>query len=388
MRNAILCIGLTLATGAVTCPRLSAMTIQFEYGEGLQEPSPQRWAVDLAADLWSSLLYDPVIVTIEVAFSDLSQQPGLDENVVAVSRTEDVILPYAEVRRALVADATSPDDQIAVEHLPPESSLVFRTRTPEGTAVLNTGEQTINRQLLVTPANAKALGLPTPGAIDGQILLNDRLLDDIRADFDPTDGVRGLDFVAIMAHEIAHLLGFSSGVGTIDAATLPDGPEAPKDVNDQAVLMSWDLFRYSPASMPHLDVAPGGAPYFSIDGGHTSLAQFSSGDYNGDGNGPGHWTMGHGLMDPYCPPFTVVDITSLDLLALDVVGWDVVGVPEPSSIFSFGIGCVCLFALCNRRAARDTKRCAGRGSFSSSAALCASVSSALKKEPPFPFSLF
>ena len=187
MRDAILCIGLTLAIGAVTCPRLSAMTIQFEYGEGLQEASPQRSAVDLAADRWSSLLYDPVVVTIEVAFSDLRQQPGLDENVLAVSRTEDVVLPY-----------------------------------------------------------------------------------------------------------------------------------------------------------------------FSIDGGHTSLAQLSSGNYNGDGNGPGHWTMGHGLMDPYCPPFTVVDITSLDLLALDVVGWDVV-VPEPSSIFSLGIGWLCLVALCNRSAAGDTK---------------------------------
>ena len=112
----------------------------------------------------------------------------------------------------------------------------------------------------------------------------------------------------------------------------------PLDITDQPVLTPWDLFRYSPESVPLLDLTPGGRPYFSIDGGVTEIAPVTSGQFNGDGFQSAHWTPGHGLMDAALSDFVAIEIQAVDLLALDVIGWDVVVVPEPSTlILAIGI---------------------------------------------------
>ena len=118
----------------------------------------------------------------------------------------------------------------------------------------------------------------------------------------------------------------------MDEASLPRGPDAPRELQQQAVLTTWDLFRYSPESAPLLDLTPGGELYFSIDGGTTALAGVATGVFNGDGFGPAHWTPGHGLMDPTWSDFVAVQLRPLDLRAMDVIGWDLVVVPEPATV--------------------------------------------------------
>ena len=193
---------------------------------------------------------------------------------------------YADMRAALLDDSTSMDDRTATRHLQPGPELAFRTHDPQGTVITRAGGEAINQVLNLTSANAKALGLPVPDdpeQVDGTIRFHQELLGRIRADFDPSNGVRGLDFVGIAAHEIGHVMGLISGLAVVDETSLPAGPDAPQDISGRPVLTTWDLFRYSAESVPLLDLTPGGRPYFSIDGGATELAPLTSGRFNGDG---------------------------------------------------------------------------------------------------------
>ena len=124
-----------------------------------------------------------------------------------------------------------------------------------------------------------------------------------------------MDFVSLVAHEIGHALGFSSGVDVVDETSLPSGPDAPEDIGDFIVYQMLDLFRYTAESLPLTDFAPGGSPYFSIDGGATNLGPFSSGIFKGDGGQSSHWVEGQGIFDALLPYATVTDISPLDLQA-------------------------------------------------------------------------
>ena len=322
---------LGLFTLAMTSQVAPALTIQFRFGDRFEEGSRQRQALEWAADRWETQLHDPIIVTIDAAFDDLT---SIGADVEGWASSVSLEVPYTDVRAALIGDVTSADDQLAVDHLPLGSSLAFRTCDPQGNVITSSGSDTINRILNLSRANAKALQLPLPNdpeAFDGTILFDHRFLDSWRTDFDPSNGVRGKDFVAVVTHEIGHVLGFTSGLELVDKASLPSGPDAPRELQQQAVLTTWDLFRYSSESLPLLDLTPGGSDYFSLDGGATALASVTTGEFNGDGFDPPHWTLGHGLMDPTWPDWMAVQLQPLDLQAMDVIGWDLVAVPEPAT---------------------------------------------------------
>ena len=275
--------GLFVATQAA-----SAVTIQFHYGDGFPEGSPQRQALDQAADRWETRLHDPVVVTIDAMFADLSNP---DVDFLGVSEPERVAFPYVDIREALLNDATSMDDRTAIGYLPPGPDLAFRTHDPQGKVITSDAGKTINRVLSLTTANAKALQLTVPDEpeqVDGTIRFNQDLLGKLRADFDPSNGVRGWDFVGTGGSRDWPRAGTRSVVWrSWTILHLPDGPDAPRDISGQPVLSTWDLFRYSPESLPLLDLTPGGRPYFSIDGGATELARLASGQFNGDGSQSG-----------------------------------------------------------------------------------------------------
>ena len=207
-----------------------ALTIEFRFGDRCDEGSSPRQALEWAADRWEARLQDPVTAMISVGFDDLTSFGG---NILGVSQSLRLEIPYIDVRVALLDDVSSTDDQTATSHLPPGPDLAFRTRDPQGEAITSDGSDTINRMLSLTATNAKALRLPViddPEQVDGTIRFNERLLAEIRTDFDPSNGVRGYDFVALAAHEIGHVLGITSGVSIVDEATLPSGPNAPRDL--------------------------------------------------------------------------------------------------------------------------------------------------------------
>ena len=77
-----------------------------------------------------------------------------------------------------------------------------------------------------------------------------------------------------------------------------------------------------------------GAPYYSLDGGTTNIAPFSTGSFNGDGRQASHWkdNLGLGIFDPTAnPPGQINILSQLDLDAIDVIGYDLNLIPEPST---------------------------------------------------------
>jgi hypothetical protein len=120
------------------------------------------------------------------------------------------------------------------------------------------------------------------------------------------------------------------------------------------VFSVWDMYRYSTESLSagvDFDFATGGSPFFSIDGGTTSLATFSTGRFNGDGRTASHWkdNLGFGLMDPTLASSELGVLTALDFAAFDVMGWDLAAVPVPAAVWLFGSGLMGLAALGRRR---------------------------------------
>jgi hypothetical protein len=204
--------------------------------------------------------------------------------------------------------------------------LSFRTWDVDQNAMIDSGDATINRELQYPRANARALGLPIdptfPGP-DAELRWSEYFLDNI-FDFDRSDGVDGSDFLGVAIHELGHALGFGSGVDAVDGVFAGFIPVPRDEIPEYAVLFPLDLFRYTAESLPVTDLTPGGAPYFSLDGGATSLARFATGESFGDGWQAGHWQLGpgYGIMEARLADDAVHQLTELDLRAMDVIGWD------------------------------------------------------------------
>ncbi|MCL4401134.1 MAG: PEP-CTERM sorting domain-containing protein, partial [Acidobacteria bacterium] len=105
-----------------------------------------------------------------------------------------------------------------------------------------------------------------------------------------------------------------------------------------------DLFRFSALSVAQgagvIDwTADSRDKYFSVDGGLTSIAAFSTGIHYGDGRQASPWkdNMGLGIMDPTAAPGELLSISSNDTRMFDVIGWNR-ATPEPATFLLCGIG--------------------------------------------------
>ena len=127
---------LGLFTLAMTSQVAPALTIKFRFGDRFEEGSRQRQALEWAADRWETQLHDPIIVTIDAAFDDLT---SFGDDVLGLAYSVSLEVPYSHVRAALIGDVTSADDQLAVDHLPLGPSLVFRTCDPQGSVIISNG---------------------------------------------------------------------------------------------------------------------------------------------------------------------------------------------------------------------------------------------------------
>jgi len=319
-------------------------------------------AFQQAADRWSAKLFDPIIVNIDFDFN------ALGVGVLASAGSLHASVSLTSVKAQLAADATSADDATAVANLPTGANFDFRTNQDDGTVILDANNSQNNSNLSITSANAKALGytVNTGGLADVGITFNSA--GGFTWDFDPIIGgitAGQYDFVGISTHEIGHALGFVSGVDQVDYyhGSGPGAAEVTCGANslDPCTVFSvLDLYRYSEdakllGGVGTRDFAygthPNGLPFFSIDGGITSLgATFETGANQGTGQQASHWRdgLGIGIMDPTFAAGELGIITSLDIQAFDVIGFDLTPIPEPATILLLGTGLLLAYR-CKRK---------------------------------------
>lgn len=351
--------------------------LEFSFNFAENVPQEVRDGIQEASQVWSSLIADDVMVKIDVGF-----EPQTD--ALANADNNSVEVNYSEFRQALKDSATSDNDAIAVANLPQRESfkvLINNTQENQGSdeVYLDDNNSQNNSTIELTPATAKALGLDSgEEATDATITFDDT----VNWDFDSTDGIAegAYDFQSVAVHEIGHTLGFSSTQNALDSTagqnlqeSIASGDTDLSDIietlgledevadlgleetlanvdlkeliagsplepiletiqPDQFVSeneyapSSQDLFRYSDSSSDQgaIDLTTGkGEKYFSLDGGQTEIAQFSTGEFLGDGRQGSHWKdgLGIGIMDPTFAPGEIGSVSDTDLQLLDASGW-------------------------------------------------------------------
>ena len=280
-----------------------------------------------AANLWSSILTDDIIVNININFTAL----GAGILGSASSTTESIY--YNNFRTSLIADASSLDDATATANLPAGPTLSIYTSDPSagtpGNPVIDDNGTANNSVLNQNTSVSKAVGLRAAGdaTVDASITFSNLFT----WDFDRLDGISvgAHDFIGVAAHEIGHALGFRSGADDVDA-TSGAGTDTHQTLDPFRVVTGLDIFRFSADSITNgtdIDLrADTAVKFFSIDGGTTQITTFSTGTENGDGQQASHWkdNLGIGIMDPTASNAEYADITAFDVRAMDVFGWDVV----------------------------------------------------------------
>ena len=305
---------------------------QFDFSYAPETSLEQMIGFEMAGEIWSSYLNDDVAINIYVEMTD-----QLPENVIggALPGMQNKV-KYEEVWEAMSNDITSSDDQHAYEYLPSQDK--------EFSALVNGNEFKKNKELKLTNANAKSLGLldGDRDKLDGYILMNDLsgqsnigwnydVLHNNNDNIASNDVAKDeLDFLSVALHEIGHILGFVSGID--DEGWLKMVTEAQyenKEIKEDAMkyATSLDLFRYS--SEGNLDFSVGGNPYFSLDGGRSVIEYYATGEYGdlgGDGYQASHWKQwGNSvrIMDPALKLGQKRNVSGVDMMAMDVIGWDI-----------------------------------------------------------------
>lgn len=322
-----------LALGlAGLAPAAQALNIVLTDIGATKMSAEQLGAFQAAANYWSSKLTDNVTVYVNIAFNDLGA------GILGSTGSNVDTISYSSLRGHLVSDARSATDALAVASLPTGSALSFWATQGDLSKRFDNDASTNNKLLGINTANLKALGID-PGTSaanpDARIEFANAYAGDFA--FTRVNGgvpANKIDFITVAEHEIGHALGFVSGVDDIDYC-VSHVSQCGLSGNANEFENDWwyyplDMFRYSAAGTR--DVTLGGSPYFSINGGATSIQPFSTGEDHGNGWQASHFGPGViTLMRPFVGNGQSYDASASDLMAFDAIGWDLAAaVPEPS----------------------------------------------------------
>lgn len=314
-----------------------------------------------AAARWSSIISTDVTLNYAVDYTPSSFPLGAALDVYEPTL---YMSGGGGVKPAMISKATSPADFAAISKLQPGPVLSIWINDfsagPDFPPTLDADGSPNNSLIDISRAHKKALGLLPAHATptDGTIKFGPSAFD-----FDPSNGIDAgkFDFVGVALHELAHSMGFVSGVETVSLYAPPGSPPpSPPGMTPMVTVL--DLFRYSSDSfaagppgsfIPDMSLptpSSSDTRYFSLDGGASPMELFSTGTkLAGDGKQAGHWKDDgtFGLMDPeldagfaLTAAFDAMVSSSgafaPDLVALDVIGWTITIVPEASPI-RFGL---------------------------------------------------
>ncbi|CAL74763.1 hypothetical protein BRADO0843 [Bradyrhizobium sp. ORS 278] len=228
-------------------------------------PESFRAGVEQAAAILSSAITDQATVNLAIDFAGTGG--GAGANV-----SNGVLASYTQVRTDLQDHAAAGDtvfDNLAA------------TRAVQG-----------HSQVFVSNAQAKVLGLIDP---------NNTTTEDGFAIFN-TD-IPNQSLVGVALHELSHALGRVPSPGNLDI---------------------FDLFDYTRAGQ-HLinnNIASGPPAYFSLDGGHTKIADYGQTSDPADFLNTGI-QGGHDPLNEFYNPTTSQTLSPIDLVVLETLGYNI-----------------------------------------------------------------
>lgn len=370
--------GLLASAAFATAPASAAVTFNLiENGPGVAVGTQARLGFEVATAYWSSVLnggnnQQNITINLRIGFNPLG--PGIVGSTGSALASAFVDSTY----QSLGTSGNSAADALAFANLPTLGASVSNpgraalSQTVEayldpnaGTGINIPGPSRLdndgsanNTFIRANWSTLRALGI-APGVdatVDGDVQFSSNF----SFDFNPTDGIaaNAFDFVGVAIHEIGHALGFRSAVDIWD---INNGFTGDPDNFSQLSPTLLDLFRRT-APGGGVDLSVGGVPYFSLDGGVTNIALFSTGRNFGDGRQASHWkdNLDLGIMDPTVGFGEMLGVEYNDLLAMDVIGYNltfqpgvdydittdqifrnILGVPEPATwgmmLLGFGL---------------------------------------------------
>jgi len=327
-------LGWALFATVAAAPAAEATPIVINAGASLAGNTAALAAFNRAATTLGGLFSDSITVNINANLASLGA------GIIGSASPTLLFGGYTTVRNQMVFDAGNEADDAIVAALPTAGQ--FSATVPAGFS--------FNGNVILSSANAKALGFGVPAGPDATITFSSNF----SFDYDNSDGVGAglIDFETVALHELVHALGFVSWVDQIDGAA----PHA-------TFFTTLDMFRFAAGNSPTTtaqftnnarNFVPGAAAVTSDVANNWAMST----GLGGDGRQASHWKddsltgMNIGIMDPTLSFGTVSGLTAADIRALDLIGWDQVEatpVPEPASILLFGSGLAAVIRNRKRR---------------------------------------
>ncbi|HKQ78610.1 MAG TPA: NF038122 family metalloprotease [Blastocatellia bacterium] len=268
-----------------------------------------------AAAKWEAIIQNPITVIIDVDFGPMRFGQPFGANTIGSTRSQllgDDEL-YPALRSRLISRSSGAQETTLYNSLP--GGMV---PTDIGSTANIVAPSAIFRALnFINPtANPETENFGPAPSIGFNSAFS--------FDFDPSDGVGSnqIDFDSTAVHEIGHLLGFVSFVGSKEL-----------DSMTELSVSLWDLFRFRPgANLSNFSTAQrilssGGDQVFFDSGAETPLSTGRPNGEGGDGNQASHWKADEltgryiGIMDPSTGRGARELLTENDLRVIDAVGY-------------------------------------------------------------------